>query len=131
MMIIPQFISLLCNAKYYSPEQQEYLKARKETVGDERIRQVEAEWSQLMEQVRIEMEKGSDPASESVQILARRWKSLIEEFTGGDAGITQSLTTMYQQEGPEVASQDRVVEPEASAMWDFMGKALSALEQPE
>jgi hypothetical protein len=24
-----------------------------------------------------------------------------------------------------------VVEPEASAMWDFMGKALSALEQPE
>jgi MerR family transcriptional regulator, thiopeptide resistance regulator len=117
--------------KYYSPEQQEYLKARRKTVGDERIQQVEAEWSQLMEQVRIEIEKGSDPAAESVQILAQRWQSLIAEFTGGDPGITQSLNTMYQQEGLEAASQGMVVEPEASAMWDFMGKALSALEQPE
>jgi MerR family transcriptional regulator, thiopeptide resistance regulator len=132
---IQEFIQLIevttMIEKYYSPEQQEYLKARRETVGDERIRQVEVEWSQLMEQVRIEMEKGSDPAGESAQILARRWKSLIEEFTGGDAGITQSLNTLYQQEGLEAASQGRVVEPEASAMWDFMGKALSALEQPE
>lgn len=67
----------------------------------------------------------------SVQILARRWRSLVEEFTGGDPGITQSLTTLYQQEGPEAASRGLVVEPEATAMWDFMGKALSALEQPE
>lgn len=132
---IQEFIQLIevttMIEKYYSPEQQEYLKARREAVGEERIWQVEAEWSQLMEQVRIEMEKGSNPASESVQILARHWKSLIEEFTGGDPGITQSLSTLYQQEGPEAASQGMVVEPEASAMRDFMAKALSALEQPE
>lgn len=117
--------------KYYSPEQQEYLKARREAVGEERIRQVEAEWPQLMEQVRTEMEKGTDPTSESVQALARRWRSLIEEFTGGDPGITQSLNTLYQQEGPEAASRGMVVEPEATAMWEFMGKAISALEQSE
>jgi hypothetical protein len=33
---------------------------------------------------------------------------------------------MYQQEEPEVASRSTVVEPEASAMWDFMGKAIAA-----
>ncbi|MGV0028295.1 MerR family transcriptional regulator [Phormidesmis priestleyi] len=132
---IQEFIQLIevttMIEKYYSPEQQEYLKARREAVGEERIRQVEAEWPQLMEQVRAEMEKGTDPTHESVQALARRWLSLIAEFTGGDPGITRSLNTLYQQEGSEAASRGMVVEPEATAMWEFMGKALSALEQSE
>jgi DNA-binding transcriptional MerR regulator len=71
---IQEFIQLIevttMIEKYYSPEQQEYLKARRETLGEERIRQVEAEWPQLMEQVRIEMEKGSDIGTNSSPTLA-------------------------------------------------------------
>lgn len=84
--------------KYYSPEQLEYLERRRREVGDERIREVEAEWPRLMEQVRAEMEAGTDPSDERVQEFARRWRELIEEFTGGDPGVARSLGNVWQQE---------------------------------
>jgi DNA-binding transcriptional MerR regulator len=85
-------------AKYYTPEQMEQLKQRRETLGDGHIRQVEAEWPELMAKVQAEMEKGTDPADERVQALARRWKELVEEFTGGDPGIAKSAGRMWQEE---------------------------------
>lgn len=121
---IQEFIQLIevtiMVGKYYTPEQQEYLKARGEQIGEERIRQVEAEWQDLIDQVRTEMEKGTDPASESVQALAQRWRSLIEEFTGGDPGIRQSLNRMYQQEGVEVASRGVL----DTAVAEYMNRAM-------
>lgn len=104
--------------KYYTQEQLEYLKARGEQIGEARIRQVEAEWQDLIEQARTEMTNGTDPASEPVQALAQRWRSLIEEFTGGDPGIRQSLNTMYQQE--ENASQGAM----DTALMEYMSRAM-------
>jgi DNA-binding transcriptional MerR regulator len=128
---IQEFIRLIevttMIGKYYTPEQQEYLKKRRQMLGEERIRQAEVEWQELIEQVHTAMEQGTDPTSESAQILARNWLDLIQEFTGGDAGIEQSLQTMYQQEEPEAASRDTVVEPEATAMWEYMGRAIANL----
>ena len=106
--------------KYYTSEQQAYLQARYEQVDEERIRQVEAEWQDLIGQARTAMEAGVDPTSESVQALARRWRSLIEEFTGCDAGIARSLQTMYQQEGAEVASRGAV----DMALAEYMSRAM-------
>ena len=82
--------------KYYTSEQQEYLE-RRPRGRQQRIREAEAEWSELMEQVRAEMEAGTDPA-DGRQWLARRWMELVEEFTGGDAGIARSVGNMRQQE---------------------------------
>ena len=84
--------------KYYTPEQLEYLQERGREVGEERIRQAEAEWTELMEQVRAEMEAGADPSDERVQALAARWMGLVAEFTGGDPGIERSLNNMWSQE---------------------------------
>jgi MerR family transcriptional regulator, thiopeptide resistance regulator len=84
--------------KYYSPEQLEYLEARRREVGEERIRESQAEWAELMENVRAEMEAGTDPSNERVQALAARWMALVEEFTGGDPGIERSLGNMWRQE---------------------------------
>ncbi len=84
--------------RYYTPEQLEYLQERAREVGEERIREGEAEWAELMEQVRAEMEAGTDPSSERVRALARRWMELVREFTGGDPGIERSLSNMWQQE---------------------------------
>ena len=84
--------------KYYTPEQLEYLEQRRREVGEERIRRAEAEWAELIEQVRAEMEAGTDPSSERVQRLARRWMGLVQEFTGGDPGIERSVGNMWRQE---------------------------------
>jgi DNA-binding transcriptional MerR regulator len=84
--------------KYYTPEQMDYLKERREQVGEARIKEVEGEWPRLMDEVRAEMEAGTDPCDPRVQDMARRWKGLIAEFTGGNAGIQQSLGNVYQNE---------------------------------
>jgi MerR family transcriptional regulator, thiopeptide resistance regulator len=85
--------------KYYTPEQQEQLKRRKQELGEQRIREVEAVWLRLIERVEAEMDAGTDPGDERVQELAGRWMELVEEFTGGDAGIRWSLGKVWQEEG--------------------------------
>lgn len=84
--------------KYYSEEQRQKIEERGRQLGPEAIRAAEKEWPELIAKVRAEMEKGTDPASETVQALARRWMELVHAFTGGDPGITQSLRTMYREE---------------------------------
>ena len=88
---------------YYTPEQMEYLRQRREAVGEARIQEVEAEWPRLIQQVKEAVAHGMDPASAPARELARRWNGLVEEFTGGDPGIRESLRQMYEGE-PEIAT---------------------------
>mgnify|MGYP001073096332 CR=1 FL=1 len=53
--------------KYYTPEQMEAIKQRGQQLGEERIRQVEAEWPELIAQVRAAIDQGADPASPAAQ----------------------------------------------------------------
>jgi hypothetical protein len=69
------------------------------------------------------MEKGTDPTSEPVRRLAAKWRSLIEEFTGGDPGIAASLATMYREQ-PNVAARNGYM-PDP-AMNAYVAKALAA-----
>ena len=110
--------------KYYTPEQIAEIKERGRRPGDERIRQVEAEWPELIAQVRAEMEQGTDPASERVQALARRWMALVAEFTGGNPAIEKSLGTMYEQE-PE-ARERAGIDPQVFA---YIGTAMAAAKR--
>lgn len=89
---------MLMFEKYYTPAQMEYLKGRAEAVGEERMRQAPQDWADLGAAVQAAMAAGTDPADPHVQDLARRWFALVNEFTGGDPGITQSLRNMYQNE---------------------------------
>jgi DNA-binding transcriptional MerR regulator len=112
--------------KYYTPEQQEWLKQRGSQVGEERIRQVETqEWPNLIAAVRAEMDQGSDPASGPVQAFAQRWLALVQEFTGGDSGIEKSLKTMYQQEQTIHGMDVTAMRP----MMEYIDKAIASLKK--
>jgi DNA-binding transcriptional MerR regulator len=108
--------------KYYTPEQMAQLAERREAVGEERIREVEAEWPRLMEEVRTEMERGTDPADPRVQELARRWVGLIREFTGGDPGIASAAKSMWQQEDSIHGMETAPVRQ----LGDYINRALAA-----
>jgi DNA-binding transcriptional MerR regulator len=108
--------------KYYTPEQMEYLQKRREQVGEERIRQGEQDWAELIASVTSAMDAKLEPADPKVQELARKWFALVGEFTGGDAGIFQSLKMMYQNE-------DRIHGMDVAAMrpmMEYIGKAAAA-----
>jgi DNA-binding transcriptional MerR regulator len=108
--------------KYYTPEQLEELKQRKEAVGEARIQEVQAEWPRLMAEVQAAMDAGTDPADPKVQELAQRWVGLVNEFTGGDPGIFQSLSKMYASEDT-VAGMDV---PPMRKMMEYVQKAMQA-----
>ncbi|MTI87418.1 MAG: MerR family transcriptional regulator [Balneolaceae bacterium] len=106
--------------KYYTKDQLEYLEKRKEKVGEERIKEVQQEWKELIEEVRIEMEKDTDPNSERMQELAARWEGLIQEFTGGNKEIRKSLSKMYNNEDTEETSHGFV----DNETMQFISKAM-------
>jgi DNA-binding transcriptional MerR regulator len=107
--------------KYYTPEQLEELRARAEQVGPERMREVEAEWPRLMDEVRAEMERGTDPRDERVQALARRWSGLVREFTGGNPVIERSLGNLYREEGSVHTKDVAAMRP----MMEYIGRAMA------
>jgi DNA-binding transcriptional MerR regulator len=109
--------------RHYTPEQLEQLAERRERLGDARIRDYEQEWAELLAALERERAAGTDPADPGVQALAERWRELIAAFTGGDAGIHDSLNRMYAEEGVERASRGAVNEE----LFAYARRALDVL----
>ena len=59
--------------RYFTPEQLARLDARRAAVGEQRIREVEGEWAELIPQVRAAMERGADPMSPEVLEKVSSW----------------------------------------------------------
>ena len=113
--------------RYYTPRQLDELAERRRVVGDERIREVQDEWRELLEKFGEAMEQGLDPASATVASLARRSAALVDEFTGGDPGVLESLSTMYRREGG-AELLERHDMPMPPGLWEYMGEARKALQ---
>jgi DNA-binding transcriptional MerR regulator len=88
--------------KYFTPEQLQSHKRRSEQIGEERVKQVLGEWPELLALVRAEMEKGTDPADAKVHVLAKRWRALVNEFSGGDPELEQAEKRLWQEQGDNI-----------------------------
>jgi DNA-binding transcriptional MerR regulator len=115
---------------YYTPEQLELLKKRREEVGEERMRQVPADWAELIAQVRAQKERGTDPSDPVVQDLARRWMSLIEEFTGGDPGVANSLGRVWKEQGDNLVAQHGA-QYDSRDVFEYIGRAMAVVKGQE
>ncbi|HEU0077484.1 MAG TPA: MerR family transcriptional regulator [Longimicrobiaceae bacterium] len=111
--------------RYYTPGQLEELKRRRETVGEERIREVEAEWPRLIAEVRAEMQRGTDPAEARVRELALRWMGLVREFTGGDPEIARAAQRLNEDRHQELREQHGDAIPTPDVM-EYIGRAMAA-----
>lgn len=108
--------------QYYTDEQLAQLSDRADQLGPEGMERAQQDWATLIDEVRAEMEAGTDPADPKVQALADRWIALIEQFTGGDPEIRANLQRMYEEQGPAKASHD-MMDPEVMA---YAHRALAA-----
>jgi DNA-binding transcriptional MerR regulator len=113
---------------YYTPEQLESFRKRREeaAAAGEDIAQIAqkgtADWAELLEQYRVEMEKGTDPADPRLLELEKRRQSLVNAFTGGDKGIEQNLTRLWTEQGDKLCAQFGM-DPKVMA---FLGKVVEA-----
>ena len=109
--------------KYLTPDQMQTIRRRGEELGAERIRAVENEWPDVIAGMQAALRLKKDPASDEVQALALRWRSLVREFTGGDAGIQNSLNTMFREE-PKAMQERTGIDPELMA---YARRAIESL----
>lgn len=108
--------------RYYSAEELDALARRRTEVGPDRMEAAQREWMELLSAFGRAMEEGLPPDDPEVTELARRATSLVEEFTGGDAGIRASLTRMYEAEGGEaVLGRQGISLP--PGLWGYMQEA--------
>jgi len=91
--------------KYFTHEQLQSIKQRGAELGADHIRAVEQAWPDVIAGMHAAMQRGDEPASAPVQALARRWRELVREFTGGDVGVQRSLNVMYQQEPAQMQAK--------------------------
>ena len=112
--------------KYFTPEQLEVMEQRRISVGEERMHAVRDDWNEIIPKVRAAMENGADPTSPEVLALARRWKALVDEFTGGDPAIANAVKTMYNNDGP--ALQEKLGNVPTKEMFAYICKSIEALK---
>jgi DNA-binding transcriptional MerR regulator len=113
---------LTMRERYYTPEQLQQLEQRRQSLGEDKIREVEAEWGEIFATLRAELDQGTDPADPKLRPIGERSRELLLMFTGGDPGIEASLQRMYETEGPQKASRG-MADPE---VFEYLAKARAA-----
>ena len=108
--------------KHYTPEQLDQLAQRREALGEDGMAKAQQDWADLIAEVEASRAAGTDPADPPVQALVDRWDGLVEQFTGGDPGIRETLNRMYTAEGVEKASRGAV----SVEMQEYLARARAA-----
>ncbi|MGY0498909.1 MerR family transcriptional regulator [Nocardia sp. FBN12] len=91
--------------EYFTEEQLTQLAVRREKLGEQRIRQVEADWAVLIPEVDAAIAAGMDPTAPEAQQMAARWMTLLEGFHGGDEGLRDSMYRMQAEESHRIESE--------------------------
>jgi len=111
--------------KYYSEAAKAKIAARRKEWSPELQERVSKQWMDLIADVEKAMAAGDDPSSPKVKELARRWKELVEGFTGGDPEVTQGLGKLWADRAnwPDHAKQQAQPLRITREMWEFIAKA--------
>ena len=113
---------------YYTPEQMESFRKRSAeamAAGVDLAQQGTAAWQELLAQLKVEMDGGTDPADPKVQALEKRRQALVNAFSGGDKAIEENLERMWTEQGDKLCAQFGI-DPKLMA---YLGKAAEAARQ--
>ncbi len=99
--------------KYFTEEQQQKLKARAAELGTDQIQVSQDTWPKLIAEVSALRDAGAPAKDPRMVALAQQWRSLVQQFTGGDPAIATQLRKMYETE--PAAQQQFGVRPELMA----------------
>jgi MerR family transcriptional regulator, thiopeptide resistance regulator len=104
----------------FTTEEQEFLRQRREVVGDARIKEVEEHaWPQIFTDVRAEIAAGTEPQTARGRELADRWFGLVAEFTGGNPKIEARVAASYAED----PTQGGIVPADMAAMMGWINRA--------
>jgi DNA-binding transcriptional MerR regulator len=96
---------------YYTPEQMESFRKRSAEAAvagvdlAQQAQQGTVAWQELLAQLKVEMDSGTDPADSKVQALEKRRQALVNAFSGGDKAIEENLERMWKEQGDRLCAQ--------------------------
>jgi len=117
---------------YYTPEQMEYFKKRREEAAAagvdiaKQAKQGQADWAKLLDDIRVEMDKGTDPADPKLQAFEKRRQALVNAFSGGDKAIEENLKRLWTEQGDKLCAQFGM-DPK---VMEYVGKMVEAQKGP-
>ena len=106
-----------------SDEERELYAERREAVGEQRIREVEAQWPPLIAAVRGHMQQGTDPRDPQVRELASQWRALVAEFSAGNTQLERGAVRRMPEHGSKLQQQLPEAFPDAEMM-DYIRRAM-------
>jgi DNA-binding transcriptional MerR regulator len=111
--------------KYYSEAAQAKIEERRAEWNPELQERVSKQWMDLIADVEKAMAAGESPAGPKAKDLARRWKELVEGFTGGDRAVTEGLGKLWADRAYWPAQAQEMAQPFriTREMWEFISKA--------
>lgn len=109
--------------KYYTEEDREKLAQRMQDMPNDVVTQGQRDWAALIAEVEEAAANAEDPHGSHAATLTRRWNALIEQFTGGDAGVRQGLNRLWSDTAQWPAHVRRPVSDAANA---FIKEAMRA-----
>ncbi|NRD77838.1 MerR family transcriptional regulator [Bacillus sp. BRMEA1] len=96
-----QFIKLIevinMSEKYFTKELLEKMKNQTSHFSLEEKKKLENNWAELIANIRVELEKDTPPESSNVVQLAKRWRELTYNFTGGDPEIVKAAERFHAE----------------------------------
>ena len=108
--------------KYFTTEQLEVLRERRTGISEQRAKEVQDAWAEIIPAIQKAMDDNLDPTSPEILAIARRWRDLVNEFTGGDPAIKQAVMSMYEHEAEALKKQNFPMP--TPAMFGYIGRAL-------
>jgi DNA-binding transcriptional MerR regulator len=111
--------------KYYTQEQLERLARRRDEVGEDRVKEVEAEWPRLIDEVIAAIDAGVSANDPRARALAERWMGLVREFSGGNREIEGVIQRVWEQDGERLVEQHGM-NPRMMECADYINRALAA-----
>jgi DNA-binding transcriptional MerR regulator len=108
-------------AKYFTAEETKALRRRK---FDQPT--VTGCWEVLIAEANVLIGKGDSISPESID-LARRWKALVDQFTGGDPSIENKVRAVWNDAMADPAAASKL--PLTPEIFVFVGKAMAKLKE--
>jgi DNA-binding transcriptional MerR regulator len=109
--------------QYFSKEQQRDLQQRHDAFGPEAMQQAQQAWATLGEDLSAAVADGLAPDSPAGKDIGRRFRTLIDGFTGGDVQMEQSLGEMNRNEPQVLEGHGWPSTPETQ---EFLRRAVEA-----
>lgn len=112
----------LVQANDFTPEQLAQAKQRHLEPGfPDRFAEWQRQGTEIVAELQMHIEEGTNPADPAVQQLARRWTAVIRDMAGGEPAMMSSIYGRIERKGPEVATRGVLT----AQVWYYLRSAFA------